>query len=108
MATDWVLDLICCGHDDGRLMFSTWEAADEFRNSYIDAEGHDRAAILRRAHPGGPMGYFERTMPERLVRARDIPGTKAWAEIKASRPNTPERKAGYDKALAELAEEDIS
>lgn len=37
------------------------------------------------------------------VTVTDIMNTKSWAEIKATRPNTPERKAAYEAALKELA-----
>lgn len=42
----WKLRLICCGRDDGAAWFATWEEADRFRESYVLAAGHDRAAIL--------------------------------------------------------------
>ena len=42
----WVLRLICCGHDDGRWRCATWEEADAIRNSYVSVKGHDRNAIL--------------------------------------------------------------
>lgn len=44
----WRLDLICCGREDGHIVRETWDEADEFRKSYIDAGGHDRQAILVR------------------------------------------------------------
>ena len=46
---EWKLRLICCGRDDGEWFFDTWEEADRFRDSYTNAYGHDRAAILERA-----------------------------------------------------------
>lgn len=42
----YCLQLICCGRDDGRERFQTWTEADEFRKTYCDDTGHDRAAIL--------------------------------------------------------------
>ena len=49
----WVVDLICCGRYEGSEEFTTWEAADAFRESYctgpgVGPNGHDRAGILRR------------------------------------------------------------
>ena len=43
---DWVVQFICCGYDDGTWRCPTWQAADELRNSYIDAEGHERSARI--------------------------------------------------------------
>ena len=45
----WLVDLICCGRDEGIEACSTWEMADQFRESYCNAEGHDRAGIVRRS-----------------------------------------------------------
>jgi hypothetical protein len=55
----WLVDLICCGHDDGIEGCATWEQADSFRESYCTGtatahwsrpvEGHVRAAIVRRS-----------------------------------------------------------
>ena len=43
----WSLRLICCGHEDepapGR---TSWDEINAIRNSYIEAEGHDRQAII--------------------------------------------------------------
>lgn len=51
---EWDLALFCCGHDDGHQGCATWDEADRFRRFYIDAGGHDRAAILtRRPVPRG-------------------------------------------------------
>ncbi len=44
--TVWRLDLICCGRTDGHVVRETWAEVDEFRRYYVDAGGHDRAAIL--------------------------------------------------------------
>ena len=45
---EWRVRLICCGRDDGAVTFPTWEDAEDFRVSYVAAEGHDRAAIIER------------------------------------------------------------
>lgn len=45
----WLLQLVCCGYDDGTERFATWEEADEFRESYCSLPGHQRSAILREA-----------------------------------------------------------
>ena len=43
----WVLQLICCGHDDGTERFQTWDQADAFRNDYTSpGTGHERSGIL--------------------------------------------------------------
>ena len=47
----WVLQLICCGHDDGRWRCTTWEEADEIRKSYVSLIGHERSAILTLTSP---------------------------------------------------------
>lgn len=52
----WALQLICCGRDDGEARFETWDQADGFRQSYVMAIGHDRAAILKRAAGEGGNG----------------------------------------------------
>lgn len=49
MSKMWRLRLVCCGRDDGIEYFETWKQADEFREAYCDAGGHDRAAILEAA-----------------------------------------------------------
>lgn len=56
----WSVELICCGRDDGRQGELTWTQADEFRESYVDAEGHDRSAIIRDADPGQLTGWSPR------------------------------------------------
>lgn len=56
----WHLRLICCGRDDGTMVFSAWDEAQAFRESYTSGpaiavhgfssepreSGHRRAAIL--------------------------------------------------------------
>lgn len=44
----WLLHLICCGRDDGMWPCATWDEADEIRRSYVEAEGHERTAIITR------------------------------------------------------------
>jgi hypothetical protein len=60
MAEDviWRVRLICCGRDDGDIFRSTWQEADQFRQSYTSGtgvrhfdgrgwrSGHDRAGII--------------------------------------------------------------
>jgi hypothetical protein len=62
---EFTLQLICCGRDDGRQTFGTWEDAQDFRESYTTrgavcekgygcgqlkcGNGHHRAAIIQRA-----------------------------------------------------------
>ena len=55
----WRVDLICCGRDEGHVVRQTWFEADEFRNSYIDAEGHDRQGVVRQdtLHDGACNGW---------------------------------------------------
>lgn len=55
----FAVQLTCCGRDDGRPEFGTWDEADAFRESYLSGEGvgpptetrfgvggHSRSAIL--------------------------------------------------------------
>jgi hypothetical protein len=56
----WILQLTCCGRDDGTYAAATWQEADEFRESYLSGSGvagpgrsvralmmgHDRSAII--------------------------------------------------------------
>lgn len=42
----WILRLICCGREDGVQVFTDWNEADAFRESYCDADGHDRQGII--------------------------------------------------------------
>jgi hypothetical protein len=56
----WAVDLVCCGHDGGTVVRNSWQEADDFREAYCDAGGHERVGIVRRAeigeqdHPVGP------------------------------------------------------
>lgn len=57
-AGPWVVHKICCGHDDGKAEFTTWEAADSFREVYIDSAriaDHERSAIIRRSDAPAPV-----------------------------------------------------
>lgn len=57
-AGPWVVHKICCGHDDGKAEFTTWEAADSFREVYIDSAriaDHERSAIIRRNDAPAPV-----------------------------------------------------
>lgn len=52
----WIAQLICCGRDDGRVPFRTWEKADEFRKIYtngpgVGPNGHERSVIITAASP---------------------------------------------------------
>lgn len=42
----WIVQLTCCGRDDGTYATATWAAADEFREQYLNAGGHKRSAII--------------------------------------------------------------
>lgn len=42
----FILRLTCCGRDGGTVGRATWQEADELRESYLAAEGHDRSAII--------------------------------------------------------------
>jgi hypothetical protein len=42
----WRVDLICCGRADSHVVRTTWPEADEFRQSYVQAGGHQRAGII--------------------------------------------------------------
>jgi hypothetical protein len=42
----WILQLTCCGRDDGTVGRRTWQEADELRESYVAADGHERSAII--------------------------------------------------------------
>lgn len=43
----WLVNLSCCGYDDGSCSFDDWRKADEFRESYLTATGHRRSAIIK-------------------------------------------------------------
>jgi hypothetical protein len=53
--SDWIVELICCGHDAGIYRAATWDEADAFRESYCTGPGteqpggHVRAGIIREA-----------------------------------------------------------
>lgn len=53
----WCLLLVCCGRHDGYQVSATWEEADGFRKTYIDAEGHEREAILTELSSPVACGY---------------------------------------------------
>jgi len=38
--------LTCCGRDDGGWLAATWAEADRFRETYLNAKGHSRSAII--------------------------------------------------------------
>lgn len=42
----FVVALTCCGSDYGTFECPTWSEADAFRESYLDAVGHVRSAII--------------------------------------------------------------
>jgi hypothetical protein len=44
----WLVMLTCCGRDNGVQWCPTWDTADAFRDSYVDAGGHKRTAIIKR------------------------------------------------------------
>ncbi len=46
MSGGWIVALTCCGRDNGTFGAPTWDLADQFREDYLDAEGHDRSAII--------------------------------------------------------------
>ncbi len=45
----FIVKLTCCGRDDGTYGPVSWSEADAFRESYLNAEGHDRSAIIEAA-----------------------------------------------------------
>lgn len=42
----WYLRLFCCEREDGISLHSTWEEADRTRETYCNAGGHRRVAVL--------------------------------------------------------------
>lgn len=60
MSGGWIVQLTCCGRDNGTYGAATWKEADDFRTSYLSGagvagpgrspealrEGHDRSAII--------------------------------------------------------------
>ncbi len=42
----WILQLTCCGREWETVGRRTWREADELRESFLDAPGHDRSAII--------------------------------------------------------------
>lgn len=58
MSARWLVELSCCGRDDGNLLAETWAEADAFREAYTSGEGarpygrsdlsgHERAGVIR-------------------------------------------------------------
>jgi hypothetical protein len=54
---DWLLTLVCCGREDGFQVCPTNAAAEEFRAAYLDAQGHDRVAILSKLDQPVRVGF---------------------------------------------------
>lgn len=42
----FIVMLTCCGRENGTYGPVSWDEADAFRESYLNAPGHDRSAIL--------------------------------------------------------------
>ena len=42
----WIVRLICCGRDGGEYRAVMWKEADDFRESYTKAKGHERTGII--------------------------------------------------------------
>lgn len=55
----WLLTLTCCGRSDGYQVCRSWEEADDFRAYYLDAETHDRSAVLTECADALPFGYHD-------------------------------------------------
>lgn len=49
LSKEWLVRLICCGHDDGAREFDTWEVANQFRNAYV-GDGNMGALVARQGH----------------------------------------------------------
>lgn len=49
----WLVQQICCGRDDGTTEHPTWEAADSWRDTYVDSatDGHERSGIVTGKEP---------------------------------------------------------
>jgi hypothetical protein len=57
--TGWIVQLTCCGRDNGTFGAATWEEADQFREDYL-ASTHDRSAIIVAGYEAADTG---RTAP---------------------------------------------
>jgi hypothetical protein len=85
----WVVRTTCCGHHEGRYRFHSWKEADDFRESYIDAGGHRRTAIIEAApHQGDAVSDAKPlTREEReavVQRVSNVNGTitsKHWQDV---------------------------
>jgi hypothetical protein len=42
----WMTQLVCCGRDSGSWRFATHAEADALRESYVNAEGHERTGTV--------------------------------------------------------------
>lgn len=74
MNDNWMVRLICCGHNDGAQVLATWQEADDFREQYVASNGgHERSGIVERAPGGLTIGSHTEY---RLAVARAVPGEK--------------------------------
>lgn len=61
----WAVDQIDCGYDDGSSVWASWNDANEHRFAYMDANGHERRALVRHATDADPRpSTFTRVTPE--------------------------------------------
>jgi hypothetical protein len=58
-AGQWLLVLVCCARRVGFQVCRTWDDADEFRTDFLDAPGHERAAILETLDKPVRLGFHE-------------------------------------------------
>ncbi len=83
----FMCNMSCCGRDDGIIVFSTWEEAEKFRESYTSGvavaehgysagpheSGHKRAVVITQAQWDGPLGIWR----PRAAIASPAPGAPA-------------------------------
>jgi hypothetical protein len=64
----FAVQFTCCGLDNGSAVRDSWQEADDLRESYLDAPGHQRSAIIRLAEDSDPRTGLVSTAPSRRSR----------------------------------------
>lgn len=92
-ATEWLLQLVCCGRDDGVEVFPSWDAADSFRKSYCSGPG-----VLRADRP--EYGGHEALGKAYHVRRRLTPSEQMLVGPVLDIRGTPEQEERWKRAQA--------
>jgi hypothetical protein len=95
----WALDLICCGLDDGTVIRSSWDEANDLRESYTASEGHRRSALLRETRPdedqrASTFVLMDRPHPENHDRFYD--DVASGRNIEPTPPEPPGERERFD------------